>query len=111
MLKYEFSQDGFHFVRVSKKVAKAAYNNGLDMIICPCNLRPNGMWHNGVRLQNNNIPFTAKVNEFIFFTCHNSETGRYPAFYLPVNYRNFCGDLCIANSADAICQYDERFLS
>ena len=40
MRQYTFTENGFTFERVDKKQARKAYNNGLTVRFCPCNLRP-----------------------------------------------------------------------
>lgn len=40
MNKYIYTKNGFTFERIDKKQAKRAYNNGLAIVVCPCNLRP-----------------------------------------------------------------------
>lgn len=91
MNKYTFAEKGHTFRRIDKRAARAAYMDGLTVIICPCNLRPTQYSHRinrkdreqfvldeiGVRNDFNNI-----VNSFEFYNCPNAETGRYAAFYI-----------------------------
>ena len=45
MIKYTFTENGRTYKRISKTAARAAYKNGLTVIICPRNLRPFTPWH------------------------------------------------------------------
>ena len=68
--------------RVNKRRARKAYNNGQTVLVFPCNLRPDFF---GVTIQKSNdwdSDFDKKINEFEFYNCSNSETGRYAGFIL-----------------------------
>ena len=95
MNKYTFENDGYTFIRIPKNKARAAYNNGLTVIFCPCNLRPGAPWYPESEIKgreywppyaDNNPLFSDVVNRFEYYNCINSETGRYAAFYIPVKY-------------------------
>lgn len=118
---YFTDNKGFNFKRVNKATARRAYINGLTVVFCPVNLRPFGAWspetyHNkksreaftldaaGVRNDFNNL-----VNSFEFYNCPNSETGKYTAFYIPVEtVDRFTGEP--STGADAIEQYNYKFM-
>lgn len=77
----------FEFIRVDKKTARRAYNNGLNVVFCPVNISPLNKWGlemtmNCENLNCNFIEFDKLVNEYEFYNC-NSETGKYTAFYIP----------------------------
>ena len=97
MHKYSVTNNGKTWERITKKQARAAYNNGEDILFCPVNMRPFGMWNMGAQInisQDTDIgildkwtkenSFDRAVNSFEFYNCINSETGRYTAFYLSV---------------------------
>ena len=85
MKKYEYSNAGFTFMRVTKTEAAAAYRNRLPVILCPVNMRPGAPWHPEARITpNSETPFETVCNEFRYYECIDSETGRYPAYYIPI---------------------------
>lgn len=45
MNKYSFTNNGKTWERITKKQARAAYNNGLTVLFCPVNMRPFTPWH------------------------------------------------------------------
>lgn len=95
MNKYYFNYKGYTFKRVNKTTARRAYLNGLDIIIAPCNMDPAGPWAPGYRLNKRSreafvLDHTGLINDFenylssyMYYNC-NSETGYYPAYYIPV---------------------------
>lgn len=97
MNKYRFTNNGKTWERITKKKARSAYNNGEDVLFCPVNMRPFGVWYTGAQInisQDTDIgildkwtkenSFDRTVNSFEFYNCINSETGYYTAFYLSV---------------------------
>ena len=99
----------FNFERVTKKQAKAAYRAGLTVLWCPVNLAPFTGWglEMPINAQNQNCDnkdFNEVYNAFCWYNCNN-ETGKYPAFYIPVVaglYGSFADDITKT--------YDYRFL-
>lgn len=66
--------------RINKKRARKAYNNGQDVLVFPCNLRPDFF---GVVINNRRgRDFDKVINEFEFYNCGNRETGRYAAYII-----------------------------
>lgn len=89
MNKYSFTNNGKTWERITKKQARAAYNNGLTVLFCPVNMRPFTPWHLEIDVNkiNQNCAgetFDSIVNAFEWYNCTNNETGRYTAFYIPV---------------------------
>lgn len=96
MNKYSFTDNnGKTWKRITKKQARAAYNNGLTVLFCPVNMRPFTMWGGGVKInisQDTDIgildkwtkenSFDRTLNAFEFYNCRDNETGRYAAFYI-----------------------------
>jgi len=42
MNNYTFTDKGIAYKRISKKAAEGLYNAGIEVIACPCKLRPFG---------------------------------------------------------------------
>lgn len=116
MRKYNFSVDGFEFERITKKVARIAYNNGLTVLFCPVNLRPGSFWRLDMPINKNNQnceghTFDSVVNHFEFYNCTNSETGKYTAFYIPVvDVDRFTGEAPTADTLGTVKQYDYKYM-
>ena len=89
MRNYTFTENGFTFKRINKAQAKRAYNNGLTVRFCPVNLRPGSPFRldmdmNKVQQNCAGVDFEQLVNAFEFYNCRSNETGKYTAFYIPV---------------------------
>ena len=94
MRKYTFTEKGHTYKRINKKEARAAYKNGLTVVICPCNLAPFTPWHNEHRMNRKDRErfvideigvlndFNNVISSFEYYNCPNSETGKYAAFYI-----------------------------
>ena len=112
MNNYTFSDGGFDFKRVNKTTARRAYNNGLQVVMCPCNLRPGFPWYpesfvNG----KSGATFEETLNAFEFYNIRGRETGRYTAFYIPVvTVDRFTGDAPTAENPGTVEQYDYNYL-
>lgn len=91
----KISIDGF--TRITRKEARKRYNAGEVVRMCAVNMSPVNMWDCFVDCCREAFPpiagdgfntvvsrsreFDTVVNAFTFYNC-NSETGRYPAFYV-----------------------------
>lgn len=54
MRKYRFTdKNGKTWERITKKQARAAYNNGLTVLFCPVNMRPFTPWHLEIDINKN----------------------------------------------------------
>lgn len=89
MRNYTFTENGFTFKRINKAQAKRAYNNDLTVRFCPVNLRPGSPFRfdmdmNKVQQNCAGVDFEPLVNVFEFYNCGSNETGKYTAFYVPV---------------------------
>ena len=124
MINRTFTSNGFTFKRIDKKTARRAYINGLTVIACPCNLRPFTPWHNEMRLnKKNREQFTADAigvkNDFNnliasmeYYNCINTETGRYMAFYIPVEtVDRFTGETPTAATLGTVEQYAYNYMA
>lgn len=85
MIKYEFKVNGVRCVRVSKALARKAYNYGLRVYFCPCKLRPGFPWNPEIAIAkqySNSDSFETELNEFEFYNCDSNKVGRYASFYM-----------------------------
>lgn len=93
MKNYTSKLHGFEYVRISKQKARTLYNAGFEVVLNPVNLRLDNAWHTFFETQkepDNNGDFDAMCNEFEYYNCNNKESGKFPAFYIPVfNCLNF----------------------
>jgi len=112
MNNYNYSDGGFNFKRVNKATARRAYNNGLHIIMCPCNLRPGAPWPPEIPVDNKSgATFETALNAFEFYNIRGRETGRYTAFYIPVvTVDRFTGDAPTAATLGTVEQYDYNYL-
>lgn len=86
------------YKRVSKSEARRRYNNGETIRFTACNIVPDNLWgaysdaNNGDYTQVSsdgfnttiarNKDFDTVVSAFTYYNCVDSETGRYPAYYV-----------------------------
>lgn len=114
MNAYTFTHEGRTFKRINRTKARAAYNNGLPVILCPCNLRPFGPWHPETVLDPRHdagYTFELSTDFFALMNCVNGETGKRPAYYIPVRtVDKFTGEPCTASHAGAVEEYDYSFM-
>lgn len=112
MRKYSFTDGGYTFDRISKKAARAAYKNGLRVLLCPVNLRPGYPFHPEIDISGKSeTPFDTALNAFEYYNIHDRETGRYTAFYIPVvEVDRFTGNAPTAATLGTVKQYDYRYI-
>ena len=90
MNRYSFTMNGYTFTRINRTKARTAYAHGLPVLACPCNLRPGFPWHPETIFDPRQGAFVDRMefdsldNAFTFYNCINSETGKRPAYYIPV---------------------------
>ena len=105
MNNYTFKdKNGVNYRRITKSTARKAFYNGLTVVICPSNLRPFTPWHCETDLNINNDAikteiengfikrenvFNYLINQFEFYNCSNTETGRRCNYYIAENERGF----------------------
>lgn len=69
--------------RIDRRKARKLWKEGKDFWIVACNLRPEyGMRYRKEWTSHFHGDFDKMVNNFTYYNCINSETGRYPAFYI-----------------------------
>ena len=104
MKAYTFTLNGYTFRRINRTKARTAYAHRLAVMICPCNLRPGTMWHPEAILDPrkgafvDRMEFDSLENAFTFYNCIDGETGKRPAYYIPVR------------TVDGIEEYDHSFM-
>ena len=83
MNKYSFTNNGKTWERITKKQARAAYNNGLTVVFCPVNMRPFTPWHLEIDVNKNfegynGVSFEKAVNAFEIYTriCSPNTAGK-----------------------------------
>lgn len=84
MNKSSFTNGGETWVRVTKNQARATYNSGLTVLLCPVKMRPFSPWHLEMYVVKSEwCEFDAAISCFEHYNC-DSETGRYTAFYVQI---------------------------
>lgn len=116
MRAYTWTENSFTFKRINKKQARQAYNNGLTVRFCPCNLRPGSVFRLDMdmnKIQENcaGASFDRLVNVFEMFNCRDRETGKYTAFYIPVEtVDRFTGEKPTAGTLGTVEQYAYSYM-
>ena len=102
MNNFIFTDNGNHYKRIDKRQARRAYDAGETVYLCPCNLRPFGFWRPEIDINktdylkagfsepfifsdgSSEMDFNRRLNQFEFYNCINTETGKYSAFYIQI---------------------------
>lgn len=90
MNKYTFEMDGKTYCRISKQTARGYYGAGVEILACPCNLRPGAIWHPEIYIcREMAFPYASTFDKTIAYVtgmnCLNNETGHYLAYYVAQN--------------------------
>ena len=84
MKQYFYNYEGREYGRVSRTMARKAYEAGEAVCFCADRMRPDGMWGGGVYItKKEDHTFEQYENEFMFYNCR-PETGLRIAFYAEV---------------------------
>jgi len=112
MNNYTFTENGFTFERISKKIARTAFNNGLTVFFCPCKMRPfNNPWGGAVPVKKSNETFEQVLNAYEYYNCNYNELGKYTAFYIPVcEIDRFTGEKPTPETIGTVKSYDYSYL-
>lgn len=112
MKKYTFTDGGYTFQRIDKKAARRAYNNGLRVMLCPVNLRPGYPYHPETSISGKAAAtFEEALNAFEFYNIRDNETGKYPAYYIPVEtVDRFTGKMPTAGTLGTVEQYAYSYM-
>lgn len=68
--------------KINKTAARKLWNENKPFVIVSCNLRPESGIIFRPEWKNNFRDFDAMVNNFEYYNCRNSETGRRAAYYV-----------------------------
>lgn len=84
MNKHIFYDGGTPFRRIDKRKARAAFDAGKPVILCPVNLHPFGSFRPSCMVQkgDDGRTFDAVNRDFMWHNCSDRETGLYSAFYI-----------------------------
>lgn len=77
---------GQKWMQIQKRTAKKLFEQGEDLIFCPCNFWPFGVWSPGVLIEagrSEEISFESCVANFEYYNC-GAEQGHYTTFYKKV---------------------------
>lgn len=80
-------RNGVSWVRVSKRRARSAYNEGHTITVAPANMDPFNPWYTCLKISNKrqwgcDVTFDSIINEYEYYNCNSAELGRYPAYYV-----------------------------
>lgn len=86
MINISFTHNGTTYHRITKDIARKAYNAGKHVLLIPCKMNPASVWFPASECyidtaQKENIAFDTLVNAYEFYSCSN-HTGRYAAYYI-----------------------------
>lgn len=101
--------------RISFQKAQKCFENNLDVLLTPVKMQPFSDYGLSVWTSRNmwgsRHDFAQEVAGFQIYNC-NHETGRYPAFYIPVRYEDrFSGEEVPHDAYGAIETYDYSFMA
>ena len=85
MKHMEFEINGKMYHRVSKPMARKAFDKGEWVMVCPCKFRPGHPWYpTGFSFRKKlDREFDKIVRDYEYYHC-NAEAGWYLSFYLEV---------------------------
>ncbi len=85
MISISFTHNGTTYHRITKDIARKAYNAGKTVLLAPCKMNPTSPWIDAYKCYINSsreMPdFDSFINSFEYYSCNN-HTGRYAAFYI-----------------------------
>lgn len=87
MNRYSFTIAGRTCERITKNAARKLYDSNKPVYFCPCKLRPGEPWNPELLIEKSRTDgatFAYMINSATFYNC-TSETGRYLAFYAPID--------------------------
>lgn len=82
-----FKDGDIDYVRVSKTIARKAYDDGKPVVLCPVKLRPFGGFRPSCMVDKvgwQGRGFADVVSNFESYNCQLNETGYYAAYYVRV---------------------------
>lgn len=113
MREYTYTDGGRVFKRVNKTTAQRAYNNGLRVVLCPCNLRPGYPFHPEISISGKaESSFENQLKAFEFYNLRGKETGRYTSFFIPVRMVDrFTGEAPTVHTLGTVEEYDYSYIA
>lgn len=77
-----FDSTKTQWVQVQKRTAKKLFDQGQELVFCPCKMYPFGFWNCGIKIAKTeqNESFERICSGFEYYNC-TSETGNYITFY------------------------------
>ena len=86
MTNISFTHNGTTYHRITKDIARKAYNAGKHVLLIPCKMNPASVWFPASECyidsaQECNPAFDVLLKEYEYYSCNN-HTGRYTAFYI-----------------------------
>ena len=85
MNKNKMIQTSNKYTRINKTKARNLFNQGIDIMIVPCNVAPDysNMWIQPYMINNQaGFSFDQLINNFEYYNCNDNETGLYTAYYI-----------------------------
>ena len=85
MRNLEFNDGKTNWVQVQKRTAKKLFEQGEELVFCPCKFVPFGHWSCGKLIDTKKyleeqVEFSSAVYAFEYYNC-GAEQGRYTTFY------------------------------
>lgn len=111
MNEYTYTDNGHTFRRVNKTIARKVYNNGLRVVLCPCNLRPGYPWHPEISISGKSgADFETQLNSFEYYNL-NKDAGRRTSYYIPVTtVDSFTGEPAPSMNPGTMEVYDYSYV-
>lgn len=78
-------------IQVNKTTARKLIEDGYTIKLVPCNIRLKNLWFepyyvSDKTLKESDRTFDQMVNEYEYYNCNNPEMGRYPHYYLHLDF-------------------------
>ena len=86
MINISFTHNGTTYHRITKDIARKAYNAGKLVLLSPCKVNPTSAWISAYECyidstRGERPDFDMFVNSFEYYSC-SSHLGRYAAYYI-----------------------------
>lgn len=86
MINISFTHNGTNYHRITKDIARKAYNAGKRVVFSPCKVNPTSAWIPVYDVciddsQEEKPTFDTLVNSYEYYNCNN-HLGSYAAYYI-----------------------------
>lgn len=87
MINISFTHNGTNYHRITKDIARKAYNAGKRVVLCACKVNPCSVWIPVFEAcideysQEEKPAFDTLVNSYEYYNCNN-RLGSYAAYYI-----------------------------